>query len=211
MKRNIFKEDGIKLTTLRDKKPQPKKWLDGTYELTLPELIDNSETVQEFLSNAQEIERLKGQIKELETENNAFKKELSPYMKELEKASMRIAEGKHLVLSLKKSSYSTLTVPYQSALELAFEHLNESAKELVNQFLEDNAKLTEVASSFEISLKENIVRENIKRGNIRESFFSKLKDMLYSYFRKAAQKISKIFFDIDSSLYEIEKIVSKIK
>lgn len=206
-----LKEDGIKLTTLKGKQPKPKKWSDETYKLSLPEFLDNSEAVSEFLNNANEIARLKNQIAILEEENSAFKDELKPYIKETEKASMRIAEGKKLILKISRTSSSRLTVPYQKALELAFEQLSESSKELVNQFLEDNAKLTEISGSFDISLKERIVRENIKRGNIKESFFSKLKEVLGGYFRKATKSISKIFFDIDDSLYEIEKIVSKIK
>jgi hypothetical protein len=164
---------------------------------TVTQFLENSKEVKQFYENSIEIENLEAQLKELKKENEAFKKEIEPYIETLTALNLRTAETNEYILNIKKVASTRLTVSYEKALKYAFKMLDAEQQRLIDDFLTTTAKLTDISASFEIKLKEGIIDD--------------LKATLGKYLNIIIKRANKYSKNIISNLEEIEKILEKTK
>lgn len=163
-------------------------------EITDPDFTENVET---FYNLQEEINQLKQDLKDKQSEYGKFKSTIDPVISSMKDLEDKLGETEGYILKVKKFDYERTSSSYKDAFELALSKVNGSTRRVLEEALKTTQKVSTVKASYNIEkIQENKVLDKIRK------VLSKVVNRFLSIFGKEERTI-------DSANSKLRQITSR--
>lgn len=163
-------------------------------EITDPDFTENIET---FYNLQEEINQLKQDLKDKQSEYGKFKSTIDPVISSMKDLEDKLGETEGYILKVKKFDYERTSSSYKDAFELALSKVNGSTRRVLEEALKTTQKVSTVKASYSIEkIQENKVLDKIRK------VLSKVVNRFLSIFNKEERTI-------DSANSKLRQITSR--
>lgn len=130
-------------------------------EITDPDFTENVET---FYNLQEEINQLKQDLKDKQSEYGKFKSTIDPVISSMKDLEDKLGETEGYILKVKKFDYERTSSSYKDAFELALSKVNGSTRRVLEEALKTTQKISTVKASYNIEkIQENKVLDKIRK------------------------------------------------
>jgi hypothetical protein len=169
-------------------------------DITDPETVKK---VEDYARLANEMDRLKAQLKALEKQFTPLDDEFVAMLDAVDETKERALRTKNILITIKKKGYEAKSFRYKEGFELYFSKVNKAMKKMGEDCLAATMTMKKVSSSLAVQKMQD--ENKLNEAGLLSGIWNKLKNFISKFTTKIKQQGQ----SVDKDLNKLEQLVNK--
>lgn len=169
-------------------------------DITDPETVKK---VEDYARLANEMDRLKAQLKALEKQFTPLDDEFVAMLDAVDETKERAIRTKNILITIKKKGYEAKSFRYKEGFELYFSKVNKAMKKMGEDCLAATMTMKKVSSSLAVQKMQD--ENKLNEAGLLSGIWNKLKNFISKFTTKIKQQGQ----SVDKDLNKLEQLANK--